>query len=194
MAKIFAYVFADGSCRQGRPNLRLIPVLTGSGFVILDEAREVEKAVAGGKPEALATEWFKSLNNGGLTELQAYDVLARWMAPDGVVAYHLVEVGDDHKKDEFYNATIFQNGGFSRDMVKARTIAQDRIREVRSPRFAHWDAQWNKAQEDNDAAAMATIKANRQKLRDAPADPRIANAANETSLKAAMQSVIVELP
>ena len=94
----------------------------------------------------------------------------------------------------FRNAWKQVGATIEQDMPKARTIAQDRIREARTPRFAHWDALWSKAQEDNDAAAMAMIKANRQKLRDAPADARIVNAADETALKAAMQAVIGDLP
>ena len=94
----------------------------------------------------------------------------------------------------FRNAWRQAVGLINHDLPSARVIAQEKVREARIPRFAHWDALWTKAQEDNDIVAMATIRANRQKLRDAPADARIANAANEIAPKTAMQAVMVGLP
>ena len=124
------------------------------------------------------------------------DALARALAklPPDAANPQIVEATAIHADRTFRNAWKQAGATIEHDMPKARTIAQDRVKEARIPRFAHWDALWSKAQEDNDAAAMATIRANRQKLRDAPADPRIANAANEMALKAAMQAVIGELP
>ena len=94
----------------------------------------------------------------------------------------------------FRNAWVQAGGVVQTDMAKARGLAQGRIRLAREPRFKHWDQEWMRAQEDNDAAAMAQVKAKKQALRDAPADPQLAAAPNEAALKAAMQAVIASLP
>ena len=124
------------------------------------------------------------------------DALARALAklPSDATDPRVVEPSAIPVDRTFRNAWRQAGATIEHDMPKARTIAQDRVREARIPRFVHWDALWNKAQEDNDTAVMAMIKANRQKLRDAPADARIVNAADETALKAAMQAVIGDLP
>jgi hypothetical protein len=80
------------------------------------------------------------------------------------------------------------------NMAKARTIAQDRVREARGPRFTALDADYIRALEDNDTSKQAQIKAQKAILRNAPADPRIANAADPVALKAAVAAVIAELP
>ena len=59
------------------------------------------------------------------------------------------------------------------DMPKARDIQRDHIRRDRKKQFPDLDAQWMIASELNDESKKEEIKLKKQKLRDAPADPRI---------------------
>jgi len=75
------------------------------------------------------------------------------------------------------------------DMELAREIHRGRIRAARAVAFAELEAPLNAAiqQQDQTAitAAIAAIEPQRKVLRDAPADPRIANARTPDELKLA---------
>lgn len=122
-----------------------------------------------------------------VTRIAAKDV------PTGT-PFQIVEQSAIPQDRAFHNAWKQAGATIEHDLPRAVIIAQDKIRQARVPRFAHWDAQWNKAQEDSDLLALERIKQNRQKLRDAPADSRLWAAMNEAELKTAMQAVISELP
>ena len=59
------------------------------------------------------------------------------------------------------------------DMEKARTIAEDFIRDARRPAFGKLDIEYMRASEAKDESKMESIAALKQLLRDLPADPRI---------------------
>jgi len=70
------------------------------------------------------------------------------------------------------------------DMAHARQIHRERLREYRKPRFVELDGQWMRAFGRGSADEIAAIEAQRQALRDAPADPRIDAAQTVEDLKA----------
>jgi hypothetical protein len=72
-------------------------------------------------------------------------------------------------------------GVISVDMPMARNIWRERIRRARAPRLAELDADFMKALETG--ASTATIVAEKQELRDAPAHPGIEAAATPEALK-----------
>ena len=72
-------------------------------------------------------------------------------------------------------------GVISVDMVAARNIWRERIRRARAPRFAELDAEFMKALETG--ASTTAIVAEKQALRDAPADPGIDAALTPEELK-----------
>lgn len=72
-------------------------------------------------------------------------------------------------------------GVISVDMSLAREIWRDRIRRARAPRLLELDAEFMKALETG--ASTATIVAEKQALRDAPADPGIDAASTPEELK-----------
>ena len=71
------------------------------------------------------------------------------------------------------------------DMAAAKTIFQDKIREVRGPLLEAEDVVYMKALEADDADAKAASVAKKAALRDAPAASAITNAADIAALKAA---------
>ncbi len=72
-------------------------------------------------------------------------------------------------------------GVISVDMPMARNLWRDRIRRARAPRLAELDADFMKALETG--ASTAAIIAEKQALRDAPADPAIEAATTPEQLK-----------
>lgn len=104
---------------------------------------------------------------------------------------------DQPPESEFQGA--FKIGGTKKkpaivvDMAKARIIARDLIRAARAEKFKAVDDLRNKALDDEDAALRKEVKAKAQKLKDAPADPRIDEAKTPADLAAALEAVIADL-
>lgn len=86
------------------------------------------------------------------------------------------------------------------NMGKAREIQRNRIRALRDPLFADLDRAFARMQgraatldgprKAEAEAAMTAIEAQRQVLRDAPADPRIGGAKTPEELKAVVPDVL----
>jgi hypothetical protein len=75
------------------------------------------------------------------------------------------------------------NGSPDVDMPKAREVHRNRLRKQRGPLFDQLDAEYLRADEAGDTEAKQRIVAQKQKLRDAPADPRIEAADTPAKLK-----------
>lgn len=78
---------------------------------------------------------------------------------------------------DFDNSKIFEN------IEKARDICRNKLREDRIPYLEKLDIDFTRALEENNEALKQEIIAKKQKLRDAPADPRIENAISTEELK-----------
>ena len=79
--------------------------------------------------------------------------------------------------------------GFGINMAKAKEIHKAKIREVRTPKLAELDVEFQKAQETS--ADVTNIVAKKQALRDAPADSAIGSATTEAELKAQWNTSIL---
>lgn len=84
------------------------------------------------------------------------------------------------------------HNGCKCNMDKAKEIARSNVRVAREAPLAKLDVEVTKAVESG-WAVDPEVTAAKKKLRDAPADPRIANATDEAGLKAAMNEVIEEV-
>ena len=69
------------------------------------------------------------------------------------------------------------------DIEKAAEVQRNRIRDARGPLLAKLDQEFMRALEAGDNAAIERVKAEKQRLRDAPTDPRIATAKTVDELK-----------
>jgi len=96
----------------------------------------------------------------------------------------VMDKADVPRKDEYRNAWTFKAGKFGHDMVKARNLHRDLIREARKELFAQNDIAATWASINGDKAAMDAAKAEQKRLRDAPADPRIEAATTIAQLRA----------
>ena len=70
------------------------------------------------------------------------------------------------------------------NMTKAREIKREQIRAQRVPLLASLDVEFMRAVESGDSAEQARIAAEKQRLRDAPDDPRIEAAQTPQELAA----------
>ena len=76
------------------------------------------------------------------------------------------------------------------NMTKAVDIKKDMIRQERAPLLEKLDVEFMKALEAGNTALMEEIKAKKQALRDATADPSIAAASTPEELKAARPAIL----
>ena len=77
------------------------------------------------------------------------------------------------------------------DMTAAKTIFQDKIREVRGPLLEAEDVVYMKALEAGDSDAQAASVTAKNALRNAPAASAITNAADIAALKAAWDTSVL---
>ena len=77
------------------------------------------------------------------------------------------------------------------DMTAAKTIFQDKIREVRGPLLEAEDVVYMKALEADDSDAKAASVTKKAALRNAPAASAITNAADIAALKAAWDTAVL---
>lgn len=101
--------------------------------------------------------------------------------PDGVTGL-IVEAADIPSDRSFRNAWKRNGRKVEHDMTKAREIHRDRIREARAPKLAELDVAMQREQEKPNPNT-ASITANKQALRDAPAAAAIDAAATIDALK-----------
>ena len=121
---------------------------------------------------------YESLTLGHLSEDELVEfVIARSKATGSIAAdasYWIVEHSDlpggslSEDNDDFFDAWEW-NDGVVINMTKARAIHLDAIRVVRNKELAAKDVTFMRAVEDADTDAQATIKAEKQTLRDIPA-------------------------
>jgi hypothetical protein len=111
--------------------------------------------------------------------------------PAQFISQRLISPGQVPNNRDYRAAWIDDgNGPIKHDMPRAREAHRERLREQRAPRLAALDTDAIRAIEDDDAPKKALVKAAKQKLRDAPADPRIDNAQNVAALAALTLDVL----
>ncbi|QIG60177.1 hypothetical protein [Dishui Lake large algae virus 1] len=89
-----------------------------------------------------------------------------------------------NEDDDFFEAWGIVEDKVVADVSKARELHRKRLRDARIPLLAALDVKFMRAVESGDAAAQASIAAEKQKLRDLPADPRIDAAGTCAELRA----------
>ena len=99
-------------------------------------------------------------------------------------SFEIIEHTELPPRDEYRNSWVLVGSKIVHDMTKAREIKRERIRVERKPLLENLDAEFMRALENSDKAKQAEIVARKQKLRDAPADPRIEKAKTVDDLKA----------
>lgn len=126
------------------------------------------------------------------------DELDRTFLPNGTqwFRWKIISVADYTGMDRtFRNAWSFsEKNPIDVDVPKAKELGRDKIRLSRIAAFAKLDNAYMRADETGNTGEKARIAQLKQKLRDAPADPRIAEATTPPSLKIVINTIISEMP
>ncbi len=112
--------------------------------------------------------------------------IARKDAPQG--SSTVIVDKDVIPSDRSYrNAWNFDVGAkkMGHDMVKAKEIHKEKLRQLRAPKLAQLDIEYQKADEENNGQLKAQIAAKKKKLRDVTASPAIEAAQTIEELKVA---------
>lgn len=122
--------------------------------------------------------------------------------PDGAT-WRLIDMADlppgpvpDSYDKTFYAALRCQGRGkrVTVDMVEARNIWRDKLRQARAPLMARLDIEQKRALVAEDRAEVSKIEARLQALRDATADPSIDAAKTPDDLKACWPEALCHKP
>ena len=108
--------------------------------------------------------------------------------PEGVT-YYIVEEDDIPKNTFFEKAWKIVDGKIEMDIVKAREIHKENIRNARQEKLGELDIEFQRALETS--SSTTDIISKKQALRDAPADSAIAAAKTENELKAQWNTSIL---
>jgi len=100
------------------------------------------------------------------------------------LAWHRVEEADIPADRTYRDAWHHDGKRIAHDMPKARELHRQMLRHARASALPELDGQWMRAQGQGKEAESDAIEARRQRLRDAPADPRIEAAQTTDDLKA----------
>jgi len=102
-----------------------------------------------------------------------------------VVSWFIIDAKQIPTDRTYRNAWVGTNGkdGITHDMPKAREYHRTLLRHERGDKLAALDAKWMRATGRGNKAEQDAVEAERQKWRDAPADPRIDAAQSVEELK-----------
>ena len=107
---------------------------------------------------------------------------------------NVVDVDTVPSDRTFRNAWVTEQGkSVEIDLSKAKDVAKDKVRQVRTPKFQELDIAYQRADEAGDADAKAAVVVKKQTARDATADTKITNADSVANLKTGMNEVITEV-
>jgi len=120
------------------------------------------------------------------------DCIAKWPAAEQakVVSVMAIDPGDVPADRTFRNAWKLNGTIIEHDMVKAREIRRNQLRELRAPLLAKLDEQYLQADEVNDLTEKERIIAKKQALRDVTADPAIEAAKTPDALKRVLPAAL----
>ena len=149
---------------------------------------EINKAMA----RVTTTPYAITHANGSVTILRAVDAhgargvgqfVAASASTNPVTDVVKIEHKDVPRDTSYRNAWTFDGNAFGHDMTKARDLHRDKLRAARAPMLAALDVEFMRTLEaGGDTKAIAAEK---QRLRDCPADLRISAAASIDDLKTA---------
>jgi hypothetical protein len=99
------------------------------------------------------------------------------------VTWRLIKPEDIPQDRTYRNALRDRAGRLEHDVEAAKVLHREALRHARAAKFAELDAQWMKATGQGKRAEADAIEAERQRLRDLPADPAIEAATTIEDLK-----------
>jgi hypothetical protein len=117
--------------------------------------------------------------------------ITKWTPEQQALVVSWRELSDDElPADRYFRSAWKDVGKIEVDMPKARDIHRDRLREMRAPKLAALDIEYQRADEAGDAERKRAIAAQKQALRDVTADPAIDAAQTPDELKAVVPVIL----
>ena len=140
------------------------------------------------------------MNDGSVAIMQVPDeykdvlpdeIIKKWPESERlkVVSFHAIQ-DNDIPQDRTYRNAWTWNGKIEHDIVKARNVHRDRMRQARKPKMEVLDAAYMKADEAGNTLLKAQIATIKQELRDVPALPAIEAAATVEQLKTVWPDIL----
>jgi len=113
-----------------------------------------------------------------------YEIGQVFPGPEKPVSWRRFELGEIKEQDRVFRGAWKDTGtSIEPDLSKAKALKADMIRKERKAALAALDGQWMAATGQGKKAEADAVEAERQKWRDAPADPRIETARSVEELK-----------
>ena len=153
------------------PSPKTFQAMVGTGGLVRPDRMddEIAKLVAGGATSSVANSYIQGIAYGGLNEADALELLFNIRPPEGTIRHFICERDSLLSDRAFRDAWECSETTVQVNMPKARVIHMDVIREVRNAELVKEDVTFMRAVEAEDTDAQATIKAEKQALRDIPA-------------------------
>lgn len=178
------------------PTLLAAMMGSGTGFGEVWKAREIEKrtTLVPRWSLAFATAWANGVNDGGLTEAEALDLIGQKDRPIDTTATIVVEdtslptfirTGVPAAEWYFRDAAEWTSAGCVCNMPKARLIHMTHIRTARDKALAALDVPFMRAVETGNLLEQQRIGGEKQVLRDIPQNFSLAGFTTPETLKAA---------
>lgn len=127
----------------------------------------------------------ENLTSDDEIEKRAWDKL-----PADAINPRFVDASEIPADRTFRDAWVDSSGKIGHDMDKCRAMHKNRIRELRAPKLAALDVEYQRADEDGDLKRKKVIASQKKALRDATADPKIYAAQTIEELKAAIPEIL----
>ena len=146
------------------------------------------------------TRYAIKMNDGSVAIMQIPDeyrnmipteIIKKWPESERtkVVSFHAI-ADTDIPVDRTYRNAWSWNGKIEHDMVKARNIHRDHMRQVRAPKLAALDVAYLRAEEAGNTPLKEKIAAHKQALRDVLAIHAIESAATVEQLKTVWPEIL----
>ena len=164
----WTYTYADG--RFGGTHIiseNMLQMMQDGGHRRAEDVEpEITAQVAKGWPEAATRKFIEALCNGGVTKAEAEQILLERDKPTDAAGWVWVE--NNVRARHFRNVWHIVDGAIEVDMPNARGEHMNTIRKARNKKLDGLDIDFMRAIEAEDTDAQATIKTNKQTLRDIP--------------------------
>lgn len=165
------------------PEIISVPI----ALEMADGSTAIMQFIVQGRGDALpfGGEWLApGMWRRAASDAAVFEEVVRAHGSASVLAFHRISPSDIPRDRTYRNAWTFAGGRIEHDMVKARGIHREKLREQRAPALAALDVDYMRADEAGNPAEKRRIATEKQRLRDATADPRIDAAQTVEALKA----------
>lgn len=186
--------------RKDKDHVSVMSIIT----VALEPSFDPESAKAAGYV-FIDGAWYREATDEVIERELSRTVVSGWIGTetppvflsDVVTSWRRIEEADIPRDRTFRNAWVDTGDGLVEDMSLAREIAREKIRQARPERFQRLDNAMKPLEikaalgtiTTDEKLALIGLEEQRQRLRDAPANPSINKASSIQEIKDTLESV-----